>query len=69
MSAKRKNAHMNTPQNISTDDNNFLTDTQKAPLLPSVCAVGCSSEGTDGGTGDTLDTVDCCVPAVLPQGQ
>ena len=38
-----------------------------AHLLPSVCASGCSSEGTDGGTGDTLDTVDCCLPAVKGQ--
>ena len=35
--------------------------------VPSVCAGGCSSEGTDGGTGDTLDTADSCFPAALIQ--
>ena len=26
---------------------------------------GCLSEGANGGTGDTLDAVDCCLPAVI----
>ena len=43
----------------------------KANLLPSVFVGGCSSDGTDGGTGDTfeLDTVDCCLSAVANKSE
>ena len=65
---------MSSKEDISRLQNHthsILHDPKSSFLhLPSVCAGSCISEGTDDGTGDTLDTVhaSCFVPAVFTQG-